>query len=208
MSPTQEEGAVQKALRPIAGITSGLTIVGLGLLLAYVAWQYLSQYPSSPWLAAMITLVSLGLGAALLLGLTRKGNSFLCLTAICVCLGLHILVLGSATSGSVTHARFGLTVVGALPIPSLDVTINSDGRLWFRDKSHRVTLDEVLPLIDDTTEAIVIAIGWDEQVKVDKEVVEKLGPRALIQETSKALETYKKLRAEGKRVALLAHSTC
>ena len=71
--------------------------------------------------------------------------------------------------GTITYSRFGLTVYGIIPVPVFDITVNSNGLLWFRDKSHRITLEGVEPLLK-SSEILVIGIGWDDVVKVESTI--------------------------------------
>ena len=172
----------------------------------------MTEYPVA---AAMVTVALLAVGAvAVVWWLTGRMKSR---RAASLLLGslLAILLLLPASAvwpGGLTHARFGLTVVGLLPVPLFDVTIRSNGRPGLRDKTHRVTLEEARGMVDAETEFLIIANGWDGAVRVDSEV---LAPGALpggaiveVLRTRQAVERYKQLRGEGRRVALLLHSTC
>ena len=198
----------KQRVRAVATAITGSTIAGGGLLLAFIAWRYLTEYPSHTLISFVTAIVSVGFALLISRLLLRRSSPYGSVCAASICLGLCVAVLGSMLWGKVAHSRFGLTVYGAIPIPVLDITVDSSGLLWFRDKSHRITLSEVRPLIDESTEVIIIGIGWHRVAKVDDAVLETLGPRVRILETSKAFEAYNKLRAEGKRVVLLAHTTC
>lgn len=108
----------------------------------------------------------------------------------------------------VTGSSFGVTYVGALPVPALDLTIDQDGHLGFRPKSHRITLPEVLDLIDETTQVVVLGVGWEGGAHVDREVLELPGLEVLVLRTGHAIEAYEAIRAHGGRAALLLHTTC
>ena len=116
-----------------------------------------------------------------------------------------LLALSARWPGGITHASFGFTVVGACPIPAFDVRIDGGGTPWFRSKSHRVTLEEAQALLEDA-DVLVIATGWEGVVQVDAEVLKDARVRTL--RTGEAVELYNRLRSEGRRVAIILHSTC
>ncbi len=99
-------------------------------------------------------------------------------------------------------------MIGALPIPVLDITVSSSGVLWFRDKNHQITLSEVRPLVDESTEILIIGNGWHGAAKVDEAVLEAFGSRVHVLRTGEALRAYNSHRAAGRRVVLLVHTTC
>ncbi len=116
---------------------------------------------------------------------------------------------GSAVKpGGISHARFGLTVLGACPIPFFDLSIRADGRVWFRNKSHDITATEVRLLADPGVEQILVATGWDGVAKVDPEAFKIPGVEVEALKTGEAVERYRELKRQGKRVAILIHSTC
>ncbi len=110
--------------------------------------------------------------------------------------------------GRVTYARFGLTVYGVIPVPVLDITIDAEGRLWFRNKTHLITAAEIERLAADGVEVAVIGIGWQCAAKVEESALglPRVSVRAL--PTAEALEECARLKASGTKVVLLVHSTC
>jgi hypothetical protein len=119
---------------------------------------------------------------------------------------MNLLTPASALwPGGITDSRFGVTVVGVMPLPAFDVRISAGGVAWFRAKSHRVTLEEAQPLLQDA-DVLVIATGWHGVVQVDPAVAHDPRVRAL--RTGEAVEPYRQLRAQGIRVAIILHSTC
>ena len=151
---------------------TGLAIAGGGLLLGFIAWRYLTEYPSSTLIAALMAAVSVVIAVGVAWLLYRRTSPIWSVGAAAICLLLYLLVLGSVAWGRITHSRFGLTVVGALPIPALDFTIDSNGVLWFRDKTHRITLSDVSPLVDESTEILIIGNGWHGAARVDEAIHE------------------------------------
>lgn len=115
----------------------------------------------------------------------------------------------SASMKQVTWSRFGLTVYGVLPIPLLDFTVNEEGALWIRAKTHTITLDEIKALSNSETTVIVIAKGWDSAAQVDDLIhVEFLNAEIHELSTPEAFKKYNELRRQGIRVVLVAHTTC
>lgn len=109
----------------------------------------------------------------------------------------------------VTYSRFGLTVYGAMPIPMLDITVNQHGFLWFRTKTHQITREELEEVLAPGVEIVVVGIGWDSiaQLTEDaKRISTTVDLRVL--PTPEAFALYNELKAKGRCVVLIAHSTC
>jgi len=121
---------------------------------------------------------------------------------------LLVPTLSMFAPGRITYARFGITVYGVIPILALDITVNSQGLLWFRDKSHWVSLDEVQSLLTPDVDILVIGIGWDEQVNVDPEIKSLDSLDVYILPTPQALDKFNQFKSEGKKTVLVSHSTC
>ena len=198
----------RKRIKACSAAFTGLTIAAVGVLLGFIAWRYLTEYPSSTLIAAVMAAgsVLIAVGTAWLL--RRRKSPVWSVAAAAVCLLLCLLVLGSVAWGQVTYSRFGLTVVGALPIPVLDFIIDSNGVLWFRDKTHQITIAEVRPLVDESTEILIIGNGWHGAAKVEEAILDEFGARVRVLRTGEALKAFNSHRAAGRRVALLVHTTC
>ena len=108
----------------------------------------------------------------------------------------------------ITFARFGCTLYGLIPIPTLDITVGPNGGLGFRKKTHLLTMDEVKPVLKPGVELLIIGIGWEEQMKVEPAVRELPGIDIQILPTPDAFALYNRSIRDGKKVALIAHSTC
>jgi hypothetical protein len=150
----------------LAGALVGTAILAVAVLIAGVVYAYLAEYGGQR-IAAVAAIVAAGIGLVLVAYWatikycrnTRRTVTALLLLAVVI--GRPIL--STIYPGQVTYARFGLTVIGAVPVPLLDITAGPRGGLWFRDKSHFVSLEFAL---------------------------------------------YNNYRSQGRRVVLLAHSTC
>jgi hypothetical protein len=117
-----------------------------------------------------------------------------------------LLPIASVLAGRISYTRFGLTVYGLVPIPMLDVTVQPNGLLWFRDKTHYISREEVEPLLRSNPDAVIIGIGWDSMVRVD-ETIRQIANVHIVS-TPEAFSLFNSLRSQGKRPALIAHSTC
>ncbi len=102
---------------------------------------------------------------------------------------------------------FGFTVYSCIPFPYFDLKIHVNGFPSIREKSHFVSLAEVMELLDEKPDVLVIGIGYDEMVRVD-ERVRGLEVEIRILETSRAIEEFNRVKDQGKRVAAIIHSTC
>jgi hypothetical protein len=117
--------------------------------------------------------------------------------------------LVSAAMNRITFSRFGFTVYGVTPIPILDITVNNSGILWFRPKTHQITRAELDAIIGPGVDVVVVGIGWDSVAQLTdeaKQLSDLIDLRVL--PTPKAFGLYNALKAEGRNVVLLAHSTC
>lgn len=119
-----------------------------------------------------------------------------------LCVGL------SLAYGRVIYSRFGFTLYGLVPVPALDVTVDSRGLLWFRVKSHLITLEEVSSLLDGDVRVVIIGIGWDSAARVEDGVRQLPNRDVRVLPTPEAFELFNRLSNEGEQVVLLAHTTC
>ncbi len=203
-TPTASPPVGLKALQALAI----LAILAEGGTLLTAMGLYLREYPVTGVIIVGALLV-LCL-AALVWYLPRRAKK-LRGTVIALLLLLAVLIvlpLSTLWPGGITTSRFGLTVVGVCPIPVFDITISSGGVLWFRDKSHTITVEEVTPLVESGIDQIIIGTGWNGVAKVKPEVLELQGVKIEVLKTADAFAEYNRLRREGKLVALLAHTTC
>jgi hypothetical protein len=127
-----------------------------------------------------------------------------------VLLGLLLVFpLSMFWPGGILYALPGVTVYGLIPVPVLDFVVSEDGVLAFREKSHRITKEEVAALLGDNpkTLAVVIATGWEETANVEPEVHILPFGSVHILRTREAFDIYNRLKREGRRVVLIAHTT-
>jgi hypothetical protein len=195
----------------LAGLLVGLTSFALSLLVAGIVSAYLTEHGANRFLlAAAIVALGLGMGIAAYLLLSRHCRRRRCaIIVIALLVALLLVPLASmAYPGTVLYSQFGLTMYGLVPVPVLDITVGPHGGLWFRDKSHFISLDEVRPLLDPDVEVLVIGMGWHSAVRVDPAIEALTGIEIHILSTPQAYDLFNRYVSEGRRVALLAHSTC
>jgi hypothetical protein len=175
------------------------------VLAALVPWLYLTEYGNGPRAIGMVAGV---VGSAVSLFMALRGPQAIRRP---VSIAIILLFLGppllSMAIGRVTHARFGLTIYGLIPVPLLDLRVGPSGFLWFRDKTRFLSLSEVEPYLDSGYD-LILGIGWEGAVEVD-DAIRALGrPTIHILRTPEALALFDNLRSEGKRPVLILHSTC
>ena len=187
-------------------------IVFLSFLSAsLIVFFYLTEYGSRRLaLASAITFGGIILSCVVYWIFTKLCHNRKCefIFVAVFCIIILTPFLSMKCPGKITYSRFGLTVYGCIPIPILDITVGPKGVLGFRDKSHFITLQEVEALLIPEVEIVVIGIGWNDVVKVDEAIrnIEKV--KVEILSTPQAYETYNQYKSEGKKVVLIAHSTC
>lgn len=189
----------------------GTVLFAVAVLVAGIVWAYLTEYGVQR-IALSIAIGIFGVGAAAVayLLVVKYCKSVWCsllVTCLLVVL-LMVPLLSMFYPGKVTYSRFGLTVYGAIPVPSLDITVSSDGLLWFRDKSHFISIAEIVPLLSPDLEVLIIGTGWHGAASVDPAVQELEGIEVHILRTPSAFVLFNEYVSSGRRVALIAHATC
>ena len=198
-------------LSRVTGALVGTVLFSLSVLVAAIIWVYLTEYGLQRIAISLaITFAGAGVAAVVYLLMRKRCTTRRCSLVVLSLLIVLLLVptLSMVYPGTVTYARFGLTVYGAIPVPSLDITVSPGGLLWFRDKSHLVSIEEVESLLSSDVEVLVVGTGWHGAVTVDPAVQELDGIEVHILQTPAAFELFNKLVSSGRRVALIAHSTC
>jgi len=196
----------------LPGIVLRIVVLLLGVGVAACFFVFLPGNPLRMALAAgaiLVGLVATGLVHLLLTHGAAEGPARIAVPLTVLCL-LLIFPASMFWPGKILYAREGLTVYGLIPVPALDIVVGKSGVLWFREKNHLITKAEVAALLGDGTDVdtVVIAIGWDEMVTVEP-LVHMLPVRSvLIVRTGEAFDLYNRLKREGKRVVLIAHTTC
>lgn len=110
----------------------------------------------------------------------------------------------------INHYSFGKIVVNGKTYTS-DVIVFKDyvKDNWWRKEGHKVYLEDIEEILKANPEVVVFGTGAYGRVVVDKEVINKLksmGVEVIVEETSKAVETFNKLK--NKNAVLAAHLTC
>lgn len=107
---------------------------------------------------------------------------------------------------------FGSIVIGDEKHTS-DVIIYPDGQVegsWRRAKGHRLSVEDISPLIESKPDAIVAGTGAYGMMKPDQELVKLLYDRGIefrVMKSKKATEEYNRLKGE-KNVGACFHLTC
>ncbi len=195
----------------VAGILAGLVPLALSFVVAVVLCAYLTEYGQRRFLlAASVAALGIGAGVAAYLLVSRfcLNNRRAMLTVALVAVLLLAPLASMIYPGRVTYSRFGLTVYGLIPVPTLDITVGPGGGLWFRDKSHFISYDEIQRLVSPRVEALVVGIGWHSAASVDPAIQEMEGIEIHILPTPGAFELFNRYVTQGRRVVLIAHSTC
>jgi hypothetical protein len=137
--------------------------------------------------------------------------------ALLSCLAV-VVVLGAIwvafnPPGRFGYHRFGLIVYSGIPFPAVDVVVHANGLPRIRgSKAHRVSAEEMERLIGSRAEAwpdvVIIGTGYEDRVQVDGGILTRAGPVVEVLPTPQAIRRFNELRAAGKRVAAIIHSTC
>lgn len=193
------------------GILVGVALLGAAATAAGVICAYLTEYGERRMIAAA-AVAALGVGASFagyILASKHCTSRKRTVATLSLLLALLLAPLASMVyPGMVTYSRFGLTVYGIIPVPVLDVTVGSHGGLWFRDKSHYVSIDELRPLLSPDVEVVVIGIGWHSAVDVDPAIRQMEGLEVHLLPTPAAFALFNRCVLEGRPAVLIAHSTC
>ena len=197
--------------RNVLSYVCAFVIEVLAVGAALVLWNYMTEYrPMAKLLASFVFVVGTALAvlATLRLGEFCRTRHRTILAYTLLALFVFLLPLSMFVPGRITYSCFGLTVYGAIPIPTLDIVVSPSGLLWFRNKTHYVSIDEVSPLLSSHPQIIIVGIGWNGLVRVDDKVTNLEGYEVHILRTPDAFKLFNDFKSHGKRVALIAHSTC
>lgn len=189
-------------------LLAAAAVLGWGLAIAWAAREHLRGQGGEALAVPALGGAALAAACVALLPRFVRGKALQRGLAWMIIAAAVVLPASAFWPGGVTYARFGFTVVGACPIPAFDFSITEAGWISACTKSHRITLAEASALTASGAEILIIATGWDQVARVDAEVLKM--PRVAVEvlPTGAAFQRYNKLRREGRRVALLAHTTC
>jgi len=198
-------------LNKTVGLLTSILVILMSLMVSYALWNYLTEYGARPKVLA-IFICFLGLGMAIIAYLLvskycKNGKR----TTIFISILITFLFVPTASMfypGKIIYSRFGLTVYGLVPVAIFDITVSPHRGLWFRDKSHFISIDEIRTLLTSDVDVLIIGIGWQNQVKVDPAIQSMKGVEIHILATPDAFDLFNKYRSEGRTVGLIAHSTC
>jgi hypothetical protein len=199
-----ESAHVPRKITVVAGLTGAAVLVWTGLLVVGLV-GYMREDSQAATLGAVVGLFGAVTAGTVFLLVRKLAHRKIVLNLAAIVLSLLVLIpISAILPGGITHARFGLTVVGAMPIPVFDFVLHANGLPWFRNKSHRIQIAELQALATGA-EIIVVGTGWQGVASLE-------GPASGLAvetyETPEAIRRYHELRRQGRRVALLLHSTC
>ena len=115
--------------------------------------------------------------------------------------------------GRFGYHRFGLTVYSGIPFPAVDVVVSASGLPGIRgSKAHWVSAEEfdrlIGPRADAWPDVVIIGTGYEGRVQVEGGILTRAGLAVEVLPTPQASRRFNELRAAGKRVAAIIHSTC
>jgi len=115
--------------------------------------------------------------------------------------------------GRFGYHRFGLTVYSGIPFLVVDVVVHANGLPGIRgSKAHIISVEEFEGLIGtEWPDAVIIGTGYEGKVQLDPHLLIRSDlplHRVEILPTSQAIRRFNELRAAGKRVVAIIHSTC
>jgi hypothetical protein len=82
---------------------------------------------------------------------------------------------------------------------------------WWRQKGHRVALDDLKDILSADPDILVIGMGASGNMRVPDDLrsaLEEQGIEVIAEPTAEAAKTFDRLRDEGKNVAGAFHLTC
>lgn len=113
----------------------------------------------------------------------------------------------------IDRCTFGtMTIQGHLYMT--DLMIFPDGRVaddWRRADGHRLTADDLTPLIETRPELLVAGMGMNNRVQAEadlKTALARQGIELIAQPTETAARIFNEAREERKKVAGCFHLTC
>ncbi len=203
------DGRLLPQNRRTASLIASITFIlscGLGILYFFYL-PIARERPIAAWSVAAVGVLL----AWVLYFLVRKLPNRLWARTLAVLVFFFIITvpISSRWCQRINHARFGFTLYGAMPVPLLDLSIDADGWLLPRVKSHEIKREELERLAQKNPEVIIVALGWDSVSALNEEAqafAETMDVREV--STEEAVQLYNQLKSEGVRVALLLHSTC
>jgi len=69
-------------------------------------------------------------------------------------------------------------------------------------------MNEAEKIINEDTEFLIIAIGWESVAKIDNAIYNLERIKVEVYDTKRAIERFNQLKSEKKKVSMLLHSTC
>ncbi len=142
--------------------------------------------------------------------MNRKRVLLGCLAVVVVLIAVWVAFNPPGRFG---YHRFGLTVYSGIPFPAVDVVVHANGLPGIRgSKAHFISAKEFYRLIgpvDAWPEVVIIGTGYEDRVREAPDLqIRSDRPYTELLPTPQAIRRFNELRAAGKRVAAIIHSTC
>ena len=137
---------------------------------------------------------------------------------------LGLLLVGGQAALLVRHhgdgvvwSSWGLTVCNGVPVPYLDLIVHPDGSFRPVDKKHRFNRRDVSTALKHEPDVLIVSRGFDGaggeglpghgRVRFVYSHRTRRMVQVLLLTTPRAVEEHRRLRAAGRRVVLVVHST-
>ena len=114
-------------------------------------------------------------------------------------MGIDAYSDGSMTVDGKEYRR-DLKIIGDRVIPE-----------WWRDRDHRLDVDDVEDILSADPEVLVVGKGYAENMRVEKGLLSQLEKKKIQlvdQDTHTAVASFNELREKGRDVAGAFHLTC
>lgn len=104
--------------------------------------------------------------------------------------------------------RFGLTTYDRVPWLAVDIQVAADDQVRRVEKTHDLRKPALDWLLQSNPEILIVAEGWDGVVQVADVIRAITDCEVEVLRTGEAIERFRALKRQGKRVAIHVHSTC
>lgn len=110
----------------------------------------------------------------------------------------------------IQRVEFGHITINDEEHSDNDIVLFWDG-VRKRERSHGITLDHFQDILLREPDVVVFGTGFDDCVKIDTRILheaDKEGVDVVVKKTPQALEAFKQLSHQGKKVAAIIHTSC
>ncbi|MAH43333.1 hypothetical protein CL614_06500 [archaeon] len=110
----------------------------------------------------------------------------------------------------IQKVEFGKITIDGEEHKENDIVLFWDG-VEKKDKSHHIELEHFQDLLLKDPDTVIFGTGFNDAVKIDSRILheaQKEGTEVVIKKTPKALDMFKELSHQGKKVIAIIHITC